>query len=115
MKNANLDKLIVGFLLGVCLMLAIGVGGKEQANPVGTYRLATAQGANAFVLNSRTGRLWVSGAVGGRVTWMDCGSSQSTERLLPEGETQRDTSGQFNRRTLLYDQSEGDSRGPSSP
>jgi len=43
MKTFNLDKLVIGVLLGVCLMLAIGAGGLGRSHSVGTFQHTPAE------------------------------------------------------------------------
>ncbi len=62
MKTMNLDKLAIGFLLGVCLMLVIGAGGKSEANPPGTYQISSPDNNLVWVINTRTGKLCSTGA-----------------------------------------------------
>ena len=59
MKSLNYDKLIIGFLLGVCLMLLIGAAGSSSPKPAGTYQVAFREyKRDAWVLNTQTGQLW---------------------------------------------------------
>jgi len=58
MRRMNLDRLIIGILLGICLMLALGAGGDEEANPPGTYQIEAGTNYTAYVLNTRTGEYW---------------------------------------------------------
>ena len=86
MKNSNLDKLVIGVLLGVCLTLAIGATagrGFGTSGSVGKYQIAS--GANpyqsgAFVLNTHTGQVWMY--MQGK--WSDIGHVSGIEEVKPK-------------------------------
>ncbi|UCE48163.1 MAG: hypothetical protein JSW47_21510 [Phycisphaerales bacterium] len=83
MKKLNLDKLVIGVLLGVCLMLAIGAKGMGTSHSVGTYRIATCVhpgSSEVYVLNTRTGQVWMSHQ--GR--WSDLGHISGMEEVKPK-------------------------------
>lgn len=59
MKNFDVKSCVIGLLLGVCLMLAVGAGGNGSSE-VGRYRISAAGDAVAscFVIDTATGRTW---------------------------------------------------------
>ena len=82
MKKLNLDKLVVGVLLGVCLMLAIGAMGMGMSHPVGTYQIATCADTatdQVYVLNTQTGQVWVFDRAG----WDTLGHVSGIEEIVP--------------------------------
>jgi len=85
MKNFNLDKLVMGVILGVCLMLAIGANTRRGFGgqlALGTYQIATSadpyQGG-VFVLNTQTGQVWVYKLN----KWNDIGHVSGMEEVKP--------------------------------
>jgi hypothetical protein len=59
MKGFDLKSAVIGFLLGVCIMLVIGAGASTVAN-IGRYRIAGTGNSNTcFVIDSTTGSTWV--------------------------------------------------------
>ena len=83
MKKFNIDKLAIGVLLGVCLMLAIGAVGSATSHPVGTYQIVPGfrpQAREFYVLNTQTGRVWeFDGARG----WDTLGHVSGIEEITP--------------------------------
>ena len=57
--NTNFSSLLIGFLLALCLILAIGAGGSDQSGP-GRYQCCAAGGDDSavFVINTQTGQTW---------------------------------------------------------
>ena len=83
MKKFNIDKLAIGVLLGVCLMLAIGAGGSVESHPVGTYQIISGmrpQARELYVLNTRTGRVWEFDDTRG---WDTIGHVSGIEEITP--------------------------------
>jgi len=83
MKTFNLDKLVIGVLLGVCLMLAIGAGGLGRSHSVGTFQIVAGthpQSKDIFVLNTQTGRVWEFDSVTG---WDTLGHVSGIEEITP--------------------------------
>ena len=89
MKKANLEKLIIGFLLGVCLMLAIGASGEVSSRGVGTYELSAGANFSVYVLNTQTGQLWFVDGTGGN--WQARGHASGAEEVVPMPMAVRDT------------------------
>ncbi len=83
MKKFNIYKLVIGVLLGVCLMLAIGAKGMGTSHSVGTYQIvagAYPQAKDIFVLNTQTGRVWeFDDAIG----WNTLGHVSGIEEITP--------------------------------
>ena len=85
MKRLNLDKLVIGVLLGVCLTLAIGANARRGAGgprALGTYQIASSADPyqkGAFVLNTQTGQVWMYKT--GK--WMDIGHASGMEEVKP--------------------------------
>ena len=83
MKKLNLDKLAIGVLLGVCLMLAIGARrGFGTLSPVGTYQIASSADPyqkGVFVLNTQTGQVLMHNHSG----WRDLGHVSGIEEVTP--------------------------------
>ena len=69
MRSHSLDKLVIGFLLGVCLMLVIGAARSGSPSPVGTYQVGC-DADDVYVLNTQTGQLWNATRP---IDWVDCG------------------------------------------
>jgi hypothetical protein len=83
MKMLNPDKLVIGVLLGVCLMLAIGAGGLARSHSVGTYQIVVGtqpQAREIFVLNTQTGRVWEFDSATG---WDTLGHVSGIEEITP--------------------------------
>ncbi len=83
MKKFNVDKLAIGVLLGVCLMLAIGAGGSAMSHTVGTYQIVSGsprQTKEFFILNTRTGRVWEFDSATG---WDTLGHVSGIEGITP--------------------------------
>ena len=83
MKKFNIDKLVIGVLLGVCLMLAIGAGGLSTSHPVGTYQIIPGmrpQAREFYVLNTQTGRVWEFDEGRG---WETLGHVSGIEEITP--------------------------------
>ena len=83
MKKSNVDKLVIGVLLGVCLMLTIGAGGLGTSHAVGRYQIVSGmrpQAREFYVLNTQTGRVWeFDGARG----WDTLGHVSGIEEITP--------------------------------
>ncbi len=83
MKKFNIDKLVIGVLVGVCLVLAIGAGGSGTLHPVGTYQIVSGmrpQARELYVLNTRTGRVWEFDSATG---WDTLGHVSGIEEIAP--------------------------------
>lgn len=84
MKKLNINPLVIGILLGVCLMLAIGAGGPDESHSVGTYQIVAVQQPQArefFVINTQTGRVWEFDAA---IGWNTLGHVSGLEKIIPE-------------------------------
>ena len=57
MKKMNLDKLIIGFLLGMCLVLLLGASGQGVSQEVGTWQVSGDR-EGGYIVNTRTGQVW---------------------------------------------------------
>jgi len=85
MKKFNLDKLVIGILLGACLTLAIGANsgrGFAGQRGVGTYQIASSAdpySGGTFVLNTQTGQVWMYKRTG----WSDIGHASGMEEVTP--------------------------------
>ena len=86
MKKFNLDKLVIGILLGVCLMLVIGADARRGLGghlALGTYQIASSadpyQGGT-FVLNTQTGQVWMYR----QNKWSDLGHISGMEEVAPK-------------------------------
>ena len=85
MKKFNLDKLVIGVLLGVCLVLVIGANARRGfggQRGVGTYQIASSAdpyNGGAFVLNTHTGHVWMYR----RSKWSDLGHVSGMEEVAP--------------------------------
>jgi hypothetical protein len=57
--NVNFTNLVIGFLLGICLLLAIGAATNQDEGP-GRYQCCTAGDYSeaVFVLDTQTGQTW---------------------------------------------------------
>jgi hypothetical protein len=89
MKKVDLEKLVIAFLLGVCLMLAIGAGGEVSSGDVGTYQLSAGTNFSVYVLNTQTGQLWFVDGTGGN--WQARGHASGAEAVVPMPTAVRDT------------------------
>ena len=58
MKKIDFKSIIIGLLLGVCVV--IGLGAQSSVSNIGRYRISTADssGQSCFVIDSATGRMW---------------------------------------------------------
>jgi len=58
-RSADIKNLVIGFLLGVCLMLVIAAAGSNHGD-VGTYQCCAAGNDSlaVFVTDTRTGQTW---------------------------------------------------------
>lgn len=61
--NINLNSLIIGFLLAICLLLTLGNSALTQAEPdgPGPFQVCQAGDMSVFVLDSQTGQVWKIG------------------------------------------------------
>ena len=57
MKSIDMKSLIIGLLLGLCVVLAAGAVVDRKVE-VGRYRIATGQNYYCMVIDSKTGHLW---------------------------------------------------------
>jgi hypothetical protein len=57
MQNMNLDKLIIGLLLGICLMLVLGASGQGVPQEVGTWQVSGNR-EGGYLVNTKTGQVW---------------------------------------------------------
>ena len=89
MKKVNFEKFVIGFLLGVCLMLAIGAGGEVSSQAVGTYELSAGTDFSVYVLNTQTGQLWFVDRDGGN--WQVRGHASGAGEVVPMPTAVRDT------------------------
>ena len=72
MKGIDFKNAAIGLLLGVCVMLTLGVGGRGGAGgrggiggggiaDIGRYEVqAVGNSTSCFVIDSSTGRIWIS-------------------------------------------------------
>ncbi len=58
-RSVNIKNLAIGFLLGICLMLAIAAASSNSAD-IGTYQCCAAgdDSLAVFVTDTRTGQTW---------------------------------------------------------
>jgi len=54
--NINLSSLAIGFLLALCLVLALGAVQKEES--AGPYRCSAVSEGAVFVIDTQTGHTW---------------------------------------------------------
>ena len=54
--NVNLSSVIIGFLLALCLTLALGASGSGSEGP---YRISAASEMGAYVIDTETGHTWM--------------------------------------------------------
>jgi len=61
--NINLNSMVVGFLLAVCLLLTLGVDGptETESEGPGPFQVCQAGDMSVFVLDSQTGQVWKIG------------------------------------------------------
>jgi hypothetical protein len=58
MKKIDIKSLLVGMILGVCVLLALGAATGKQAD-IGRYQVACPDNPNTcFVIDTTTGQLW---------------------------------------------------------
>ena len=85
MKKFNVEKLVIGILLGVCLTLAIGAGARRgfgTTGSVGKYQIASSAepyNDGVFVLNTHTGQVWMYS----HGKWRDIGHISGIEEVKP--------------------------------
>ncbi len=54
--NIHFSSLVIGFLLALCLVLAVGAAtGSDSA---GQYRISSGSDVSAFVIDTQTGHAW---------------------------------------------------------
>ena len=60
MKGIDFKSAVIGLLVGVCLMLALGAGGGQIAD-IGRYKVSAAWNLSSacFVIDTATGRTWI--------------------------------------------------------
>ena len=60
MKGIDYKSAVIGLLLGACLILALGAGGKGDAD-LGRYRISAVgyPSSACYVIDSTTGRMWI--------------------------------------------------------
>ena len=86
MKKLNLDKLMIGVLLGVCLTLAIGANARRgfgTSGVAGKYQIASSAdpySGGTFVLNTYTGQVWMYS----NSRWRDIGHASGMEEVTPK-------------------------------
>lgn len=58
-KNCNVTNIIIGFTLGLCVILAIGATGRDY-NSCGKYQCCAAgdDSYSVFILDTQTGQTW---------------------------------------------------------
>jgi hypothetical protein len=78
MQKMNLDRLIIGFLLGVCLMLALGAGGQGSTQEIGTWQVSGSR-EGGYILNTKTGQFW----------WLDDHDTPKNVPPIPEPKQRR--------------------------
>lgn len=54
--NINFSSMAIGFLLALCLVLALGVA--TSGEPEGPYRCSAASDTSVFVIDTQTGHTW---------------------------------------------------------
>lgn len=79
----KLNKLVIGILIGMCVMLTLGAAGGSIRQEVGTYQLDCDTRGYVYVLNTQTGRLWQTNSVG---HWKDWGHASGVEEIMPARE-----------------------------
>lgn len=58
MKTIDIKSLLIGLLLGVCTLLALGAVNSRQNN-TGRYQIACPDSQNTcFVIDTKTGQVW---------------------------------------------------------
>jgi hypothetical protein len=58
MKKIDIKSLLVGMILGVCVLLALGAATGKQAD-IGRYQVACPDSSSAcFVIDTTTGQVW---------------------------------------------------------
>ena len=58
MKKIDIKSLLVGMILGVCVLLALGAATGKQAD-IGRYQVACPDNqSTCFVIDTATGQLW---------------------------------------------------------
>ena len=60
MKGIDFKSAVIGVLLGVCVILALGAGG-DKVTEIGRYRISAVgyPSSACYVIDSVTGRMWI--------------------------------------------------------
>ncbi len=60
MKRESAKNILIGFLMGICLMLLIGAAGsrKSPLQETGRYIISSGNDRTYFVMDTRTGEHW---------------------------------------------------------
>lgn len=60
MKRDSAKNIVIGFLMGVCLMLVIGATGSKwsSVNETGRYIISSGSERTYYVMDTRTGEHW---------------------------------------------------------
>ncbi len=60
MKRDSAKNIVIGFLMGICLMLTIGATGSKQSpvRETGRYIISSGNNRTYFVMDTRTGEHW---------------------------------------------------------
>ena len=64
---------VLGFLSAVFLVMNSGAGPAQPQLPVGTYQIETADGQGVYLLDTRTGQLWLRSVM----VYYDLGTPQA--------------------------------------
>jgi len=54
----DLKSLLIGIVLVLCVLLAVGASSPAIPHHAGRYQLVALENSNTYVLDSRTGRVW---------------------------------------------------------
>ena len=57
MKKIDMKSLLVGMILGVCMLLALGASTGKQAD-IGKYQVVCPDQSTCFVIDTTTGQVW---------------------------------------------------------
>jgi len=55
--NVHFGSMVIGFLMAICLMLALGAATGDDSQE-GPYRIAAGSDMSAFVIDTQTGHVW---------------------------------------------------------